>query len=196
MLRRSDDEIEESARKDKEARKTHWRDLLRQLRAANPSQKIVYREAGDVVVTIVIDGAEVEVRLDEKRDGSPDSWRARRGTGIYYFTVGRHHRHGGARPRAMQKKAGFDWARLAQLIEDERKYVAAKVAGEKSATETLARANVELDALFKRRADLEDLRCQLDISSRTGRFTYTARDMDIDQLERVMDLARRDYGDD
>jgi hypothetical protein len=183
----------ERVAKDQEARKKHWADLLKELRAANPSQTITYDGKDNQWRSLVVDGTEFRVELGEKRSGRAGDYH-RVGRGVYYFVIG-DWRRGGNRPRANQTKTGFDWARIAQLVEDERKYIAAKGESEKNAALVLARANAELDALFKRRPDLEDQRYTLDISSRTGRFTYTARDLDIDKLERVMDLARHDDGD-
>ena len=190
---RSEEERVADARKDEEARKKHWGDLIAQLRALNPTQKFKYRGGSEVVRHLIIDGVELELRLDEqyKRESRYNP----KPSGIYYFTIGRGSFRGGPRPRAKLCKTGFDWARIAQLVEYERKYLVARVDGEAQQKATIAKANAELDALFKRRPDLEDRRYELNISSRDGRFTFTVHGMDVDKLERALDLAKVDEGD-
>jgi hypothetical protein len=174
---------------DETVRAKHWKDLLVQLRKLNPTQKFKYDDKSECVRSLSIDGVEVELRLDEQRSGG---WLFySHGNGIYCFTIGAYRRHYGVRPRAVQKKTGFDWAKIAQLVEDERKYILAKNEDEVRKKDVLTCAGAALDALFKRRPELEDKRSLIDISSRTGKFTFTVYAMDIWTLERVLDIAMK-----
>jgi hypothetical protein len=181
---RSNGERAAYAAKDVVAREKHWRDLIAELRKANPAQGIAYRNSDKTLRYVVIDGTAVAIRLDKQRP-TYGGWTARP-NGVYYFTI-----FGGARPRAVQGKRGFNWPRIAQLVERARVELMATAKNDASAKATLAKATKELDALFRRRPDLEDERSLIDVSSRDGSFQYTVRSMDVATLEGVLVLAKK-----
>lgn len=186
---RSEEERAAYAAKDKAAREKHWHDLLAELRKANPSQKIVYRDSSDIIRYVVIDGTRVEIRLDEQRPAH-GNW-VGRPNGVYYFTIGGYRRFGGSRPRAVCGKNGFNWAKIAQLMEGERASLVAKASDDARAeTERKAAADT-LDKLFKRRPDLEDMRLMIGVHARSGTFSFTVLGMDVATLEGVLNLAKK-----
>jgi hypothetical protein len=180
---------EERRLKDEEVRKKHWADLLKNLRAANPSQTITYDGKDAHWRSLVVDGTEFRIELDEKRSGRAGDYH-RVGKGVYYFVIG-DWRRGGNRPRANEKKTGFDWAHIAQLVEGERKRLLERGDSEARVMATRKTAAKALDTLFRRRRDLEDNRLFIGVSDGDGTFTYTVRGMDVATLEKVMDIAKK-----
>ena len=178
----------ERVAKDQEARKKHWADLLKELRAANQSQTITYDGKDDRLRSLVIDSTEFRIELDEKRSGRAGDYH-RVGKGVYYFVIG-DWRRGGNRPRANETKTGFDWARIAQLVEGERKRLVARDESEARVKATRAEAAKALDKLFKKKPRLADMRTYVGVSDSTDLFSYTVHGMGIDALEYVLDIAK------
>jgi|HubBroStandDraft_2_1064218.scaffolds.fasta_scaffold00001_67 hypothetical protein len=163
-----------------------WKELLKQLRSFNPSQKIAF-ERGDGTNShsrdVVVDGTRVGVRLDTERVGSEYHSRP----GRYYFTIGRWRRHVN-QARAIEKKTGFDWARIAQLVEAVRQIQIEDADSEARHNSIREAREAELKALYERRPELRDVADFAEIAH--GNFTVTLRSLTIEHLESALDLVR------
>ena len=185
MLRSEAERAAESKRRD-DARKEHWATLIRSLRAANPTPTIAYDRSGGSMTharVVVIDGAHVDIRLDEEIIG--DGFYAKRGR--FYFTIGSYRgRRNSPRPRAVCKKDGFDWARIAQLVEDERKRVARNEEANNIAEAREKATQDQLDALYKRRPGFRD---NPFVTIEHGAFRVLIQGLDVERVERVLDAV-------
>ena len=174
---------------DEAFRKVAWTSLLTQLRSLSPKQKISYTRQSRNWMNyrdLVLDGVEVRIRIDYAKGEhfSFSSKRPRR----YYFTIGRYHRSR-RMTRAICGKNGFNWPRVAHLVESERKFQADTRRAEQHATETRESASAKLDQLFKRRPELDGRRAYIGVSEVDGTFSYTVHNMEIGALEAVLDVA-------
>lgn len=181
-----------------EKRKGFWSTLLKELRAANPTQKIAYRSAGgsgDYVRNVVIDSVktrgvglvEIEIRLNQ--ESGSHSFFAKPVMRRFYFTIGAYRLNRGARPRAVEKKAGFDWARICQLVEDDRLWRIREDAAQRDADAREKSAEKQLNEMFKRRPDLRAVESLIEIAG--GKFNVEARCLDIQNAEIILSAALR-----
>jgi len=196
-MRQSRDEKEREAERKAHAKlvddtgRAAWSNLLKELRAANPSQKIEYDIARNAswmyVRALTIDGTAVEVRLEQERS---DTWShlnkpvMRR----FYFTIGAWSRHR-TRPRVVGGKKGFDWARACQLIEAERLRVIRDTETEAAADAAEKAAEKQLKAMFKRRPELRAVKDLVEISY--GKFNVEMRGLDLQHAEISLSVALR-----
>jgi len=169
-----------------ETRKTRnveiWRQLLKELRAANPSQTIAL-ERGSYVQTrdILIDGTKIELSLENEFNHNTTEF------GRFYFKIGKWVRNR-TRLRAVEGVKGFDWARIAQLVENERKREAAQVERDKLTKKKCDAAAGLLKTLWKRRPELKELfEVHGDVDE--GRFEFELQGLDVGQLEAALDIA-------
>ena len=185
---RSEQERIERGKKDTAHRKASWDALLKQLRLSNPTQKIVFRERSEYRAYVVADGTAVEVRLDREVPGGRGSWYSDR-DGRYYFTVGGYRRHT-TRPRAVEKKTGFDWARIAQLVEEERLRAVRDTESQNALDAQQKAAEVALKALYRRRPELKNN----EVTVTLGHIEVSLRGISVEQLEAVLDGLHRTKG--
>ncbi len=158
-----------------------WDELVKQLRAANPGQKIAFRHKTH---ELVVDGTVVPISLDTERIG--DGYRMRHGR--YYFTIGAW-RKNVTRPRAIERKDGFDWACIAQRVEAERQRLVYEKETQEGNKARLAKCRGELEALFERRPELAHLQVYVNVLEGSGTYSFKVNGMDVKWLETVLDIA-------
>ena len=163
-----------------------WKTLVAHLRKLNPEQKIKLAKAYySYSRDVVIDGTAVPVSLNQEHTSG--GFRHIR-LGRYYFTIGDWSRHR-ARARAIEGKKGFDWGRVAQLVEAERLYVVAKQIQESESERVEKLAKKQLAELLKRRRDLREVVEQY-VEIAHGKFGVEVNGMSVTVLERVLDAAK------
>ena len=159
--------------------KAHWARLFKELRAANPTQKISRARSA-----LTVDGTEIEISLDRERGGQSTIMHVSHGR--YYFVIGRWTRHR-PRPRAVEGKDGFNWARVCQLVEAERLRIIREAESEATHAANQKAREAELKALFRRRPELRAVEDEVAIEHR--KFPVALRGLTIEHVEMALAVA-------
>ncbi len=162
-------------------RQAIWDELLKNLQALESGKKFRLKEHHYAYCrTIVIDGYELDAKLDQERT---HGWHITYGRP--YFKFGGYMRGRNAH-RAVCGKNGFDWAKVVKLCMTEARVRRTKEEADERTRRSRLSAERELAAVFKRLPAAEGSIHGVDVED-DGTFTLTARGLSRELVEELLE---------